>query len=230
MSAAARTFGGTVSLTKANVAQLLQYRVVLLLYGLRQVLNPLLYMAVWWAVADDGDVAGFSQGDVAVYYIVFMGVAHFTWATGFGQLANLIRLGRLSPHLMRPMNPIWVALFVPSVVLAASLSFVAGVCLGLTAFWVTKPGPFFNVWYNVAFAVGGQVAPVALLPGAIKAVAVVLPFRYTLGFPIEVFIGSLGSAELALGFALQAGWLVIGLVLMRVLWRSGVKQYQAVGA
>ena len=88
----------------------------------------------------------------------------------------------------------------------------------------------FNVWYNVAFAVGGQVAPVALLPGAIKAVAVVLPFRYTLGFPIEVFIGSLGSAELALGFALQAGWLVFGLVLMRVLWRSGVKQYQAVGA
>ena len=70
-------------------------------------------------------------------------------------------------------------------VLAASLSFVAGVCLGLTAFWVTKPGPFFNVWYNVAFAVGGQVAPVALLPGAIKAFAVVLPFRYTLGFPIR---------------------------------------------
>ena len=79
-------------------------------------------------------------------------------------------------------------------------------------------------------AVGGQVAPVALLPGAIKAFAVVLPFRYTLGFPIEVFIGSLDSAELALGFALQAGWIVFGLILMRVLWRSGVKQYQAVGA
>ena len=31
MSAAGRTFGGTVSLTKANVAQLLQYRIVLLL-------------------------------------------------------------------------------------------------------------------------------------------------------------------------------------------------------
>ena len=159
MSAAARTFGGTVSLTKANVAQLLQYRVVLLLYGLRQVLNPLLYMAVWWAVADDGDVAGFSQGDVAVYYIVFMGVAHFTWATGFGQLANLIRLGRLSPHLMRPMNPIWVALFVPSVVLAASLSFVAGVCLGLTAFWVTKPGPFFNVWYTTWLSLSAARSP-----------------------------------------------------------------------
>ena len=268
MSAAARTLGGTISLTKANVSQLLQYRLVLLLYGLRQVLNPLLYMAVWWAVAGDGDVAGFGRGDVVIYYIVFMGVAHFTWATGFGQLANLIRLGRLSPHLMRPMNPIWVAvsgdlaaklsaavmlvpiwiamylilrpqfdfqwlnvaLFVPSVVLAASLSFVAGACLGLTAFWVTKPWPFFNIWYNVAFAVGGQVAPVALLPGAIKAFAVVLPFRYTLGFPIEVFIGSLDSGELALGFALQAGWTAFGLILMRVLWRSGVKQYQAVGA
>ena len=169
MSAAARTLGGTISLTKANVSQLLQYRLVLLLYGLRQVLNPLLYMAVWWAVAGDGDVAGFRQGDVVIYYIVFMGVAHFTWATGYGQLANLIRLGRLSPHLMRPMNPIWVAvsgdlaaklsaavmlvpiwiamylilrpqfdfqwlnvaLFVPSVALAASLSFVAGACLGL---------------------------------------------------------------------------------------------------
>ena len=268
MSAAARTLGGTISLTKANIAQALHYRLVLLIFALRQIVNPLLYMAVWWAVAGDGDVAGFRRGDVVIYYIVFMVVSHATWAVGYHQWAPLVRLGRLSPHLMRPINPIWIAasgdlaskltaaamlvpvwsamllilrpeftfewanvvLFVPALLLAAALAFIIGTCMGLASFWVVNTWPFYSIWHNIAFAIGGQVAPIALLPGAIKTVAIGLPFRYTIGFPIEVFIGHLQPNELILGFALQAGWIAVGFAVMALLWRSGIKRYQAVGA
>ena len=40
------------------------------------------------------------------------------------------------------------------------------------------------------FVFAGQVAPTALLPGGLRTAAEWLPFRYMLGFPIEVLLGS----------------------------------------
>lgn len=79
------------------------------------------------------------------------------------------------------------------------------------------------------FLLAGQVAPLALLPAALRAAATVLPFRYMIGFPIEVLTGQLDGAALARGFAWQAGWLAVALALSATLWCRGVRHYTAVG-
>lgn len=79
------------------------------------------------------------------------------------------------------------------------------------------------------FLLAGQVAPTVLLPDAMRRMACVLPFRYMLGFPVEVLTGQLDAAGLWSGFAYQAAWLAVALALYTVLWRTGVKRYSAVG-
>ena len=59
------------------------------------------------------------------------------------------------------------------------------------------------------FLLAGQVAPVSLLPGVLQGVAVYLPFRYMIGFPVEILTGNLTRGDLLLGFLLQAGWLFL---------------------
>ncbi len=119
--------------------------------------------------------------------------------------------------------------FVPALALAWALRFSWGYWLALLSFWTTRADALLSLQESLVFLVGGQVAPIALLPDWLLAAATVLPFRYMVGFPAEVLTGQLSRAELWTGFAFQGGWLLVGLVLSATLWRSGLKRYSAVG-
>jgi ABC-2 type transport system permease protein len=119
--------------------------------------------------------------------------------------------------------------FVPALVMAWALRFCWGYWLALLAFWVTRADALLALQDSLVFLLAGQVAPTALLPGAMRKVATVLPFRYMVGFPVEVLTGQLNAAELRAGFAFQIGWLLVALALFTIFWRTGIKRYSAVG-
>ena len=103
------TLAGALALTRAEIADMFQYRVVLFLYSLWEVVHPIVYLAVWGAIAGDGDVGGLRLSDFAAYYLTFMLVSHVTAAIEIYTFGPMIQQGELSPHLLRPMNPVWVA-------------------------------------------------------------------------------------------------------------------------
>jgi ABC-2 type transport system permease protein len=119
--------------------------------------------------------------------------------------------------------------FIPALALAWALRFLWGYWLALLAFWATRADALLALQDSLVFLLAGQVAPTALLPGLMQKAAMVLPFRYMVGFPVEVLSGQLNKAELGVGFGFQAGWLFVALVLFVTVWRTGVKRYSAVG-
>ena len=134
--------------------------------------------------------------------------------------------------LLRPTFSIspWHGLaFLPALVMAWALRFAWGYWIALLSFWATRADALLSLQESLVFLVGGQVAPIALLPGGLQTASVVLPFRYMVGFPVEVLSGQLAPAEVWTGLGLQAGWLFLALALCRVLWHAGLKQYTAVG-
>lgn len=119
--------------------------------------------------------------------------------------------------------------FVPALALAWALRFLWGYWLALLSFWATRADGLLALQESLIFLVGGQVAPVALLPDAMQKVASALPFRYMVGFPVEVLTGQLTPAEVWMGFAVQGAWLLVALGLFVALWRAGIRHYSAVG-
>ncbi len=119
--------------------------------------------------------------------------------------------------------------FIPALALAWALRFFWGYWLALLAFWSTRADGLLALQDGLTFLLAGQVAPVMLLPGLMQQAAIALPFRYMIGFPVEVLTGQLNTTELWLGFAIQAAWLVVALALFITIWRAGVKRYAAVG-
>ena len=119
--------------------------------------------------------------------------------------------------------------FIAALALAWLLRFLWGYWLALLAFWATRADALLALQDTLVFLLAGQVAPTALLPGAMRGLAKVLPFRYMLGFPVEVLTGQLSPVELQAGFACQAGWLVVALGLYAALWRLGLRRYVAAG-
>ena len=268
MTLVAPSLAGALALVRAELSDIFQYRVVMFLYALWNVVNPIVYLAVWSVVAGEGRVAGFGRGDFVMYYLVFMAVSHLTTSIEIYTFGPMIQSGGLSPHLLRPMHPFWLAaarnlayklvalvfiapvwaalfvilrppfepawsgivLFVPALLLAGLVAFAFGLAFAMLAFWTTRSYSFWEIWLGLAFLLGGQVAPVAVLPGAIQTLALALPFRYTLGFPIEVLLGRAAGLELAFGFGMQIAWLTLGALAAALIWRQGVRRYSAVGA
>jgi ABC-2 type transport system permease protein len=119
--------------------------------------------------------------------------------------------------------------FIPALLLAWALRFFWGYWLALLAFWATRADALLALQDSLVFLLAGQVAPVVLLPGLLRTAAEILPFRYMVGFPVEVLTGQVEPAGLITGFAAQAGWLALALALTALLWRLGLRRYSAVG-
>ncbi|MBT3602099.1 MAG: ABC transporter permease, partial [Candidatus Latescibacteria bacterium] len=76
----------------------------------------------------------------------------------------------------------------------------------------------------------GRIAPIELLPNLVQQIANILPFRWAVAFPVELMLGRLSNEQIWHGFTMQGMWLVISLVLLKIVWRSGIKKYSAVGS
>lgn len=135
--------------------------------------------------------------------------------------------------LLRPTPPAnwWqLALALPAVLLAGVLRYVWQYALAVVAFWTTRVDALNQLYFTLDSFLAGRIAPLALLPGWLGVLAAWSPFRGMGSFPVELALGRVPPGEILPGFALQIAWLVVGVVVLRVVWAAGVKQYSAVGA
>jgi len=122
------------------------------------------------------------------------------------------------------------AAFIPALVLAFLVRFLVDWTVALAAFWTTRVTAINQIHFMAVLFFSGQIAPLAVLPRPLQVVAMVLPFRWTIGFPVELVLGRLTPSQVLTGFAAQAAWLAAAAVLLKFAWRFSVKKYSAVGA
>ena len=122
-----------------------------------------------------------------------------------------------------------VAAFFPALLLAFAVRFFLEWTLSLAAFWTTRVAAINQMHFVLALFLSGRIAPLSLLPGPIQTLADILPFRWTIAFPVELFLGRLTVQEAWTGFAMQGVWLILSLVTLSLLWRSSLRRYSAVG-
>lgn len=103
-----RYFDYYTSMMKLSVLEQWQYPVANYFYMIGMIAEPVIYMVVWSAVANQqgGMVGGYTPGTFAAYYIVWTLVRQMNIAfTPYGWEWR-IRNGRLSTSLMRPIHPL----------------------------------------------------------------------------------------------------------------------------
>jgi ABC-2 type transport system permease protein len=255
---------------KISLAETFQYRAAMAIWLIGHVLEPLLYLVVWSAVAaaNGGRVGGLEAGDFAAYFIALLLVNHVTYTWIMWEYEHRIRHGALSFSLLKPLHPVhadiaanlaskvitfpvillaaaglaflfrpafhpesWSLLaFLPSLILAFLLRFALEWTLALAAFWTTRIGAVNRAYFVMALFFSGQIAPLTLLPGPMAHLSLVLPFRSTAGFPVDLLLGRLSPHQALIGFATQLVWLGAILFVARLVWRAGLRRYSAVGS
>ena len=135
--------------------------------------------------------------------------------------------------VFRPaMSPqLWVLpAAIPALILAFLLRFFCEWALAQVAFWTTRVSAINQSYFVLMLFLSGQVAPISLFPPVLQVIANILPFHWMLGFPVELLLGRLTPAEALVGIGAQAAWVMIAFLLMRLIWRAGIRRYSAVGA
>lgn len=126
--------------------------------------------------------------------------------------------------------PLWAVIaFLPALALAFVLRFLMEWTLAMAAFWTTRVSALDQTYGVAVLFFSGQIAPLSLLPGPLADIAAVMPFRWFVSFPVELLLGRLTPAEALAGYLAQGAWIAVAYLLIRRVWRAGVKRYTAVG-
>ena len=120
--------------------------------------------------------------------------------------------------------------FVGALFLSFLMRFFIEWSLALAAFWTTRVNAFNQMYFLALLFLCGRMAPLELMPPWVQQLAAVLPFRWMVSFPVELFLGRLTPDEALAGFAAQGLWLLLGWGLLGLVWGRGVKRYAAVGS
>lgn len=115
-----------------------------------------------------------------------------------------------------------------ALMLAFGLRFMVQYALSMLAFWTERATAIEQVWFLFYLFLSGIVAPLDVFPPAVQAIAQWTPFPYLVYFPTALLVGL--PVNVAQGFGVMLGWLVLFWGLQRLLWRWGLQQYSGMGA
>ena len=120
-------------------------------------------------------------------------------------------------------------LFLLSTMMAAGISFLIAYSLALMAFWILEISTIVFILYSFEYFLSGQTFPLDIMPAWFQAILRWLPFPYELFFPVKVFLERVQGAELWKGLTIQAGWVLVMFAVSQMMWKRGIRHYQAVG-
>jgi ABC-2 type transport system permease protein len=126
-------------------------------------------------------------------------------------------------------DPALVAIFAASLLGAWLLIFFTMVLVGALAFFVESAIAVFELWLAVHAIFSGYLIPLEALPSWIGRAAAVLPFRFMLGFPVEVLIGLLGPRAALAQLGVQWGYVLVLFACAMLVWRTGLRRFNAFG-
>lgn len=144
MKAVLRAFQAYV---KTGVALMFQYRGEIILWSIWGLVNPaVLYLMMKAAAegASDGRMAGRDPAQLAAYYFAIMVIGHLTAAWDTYEMSWMIRSGRMSALLLRPILPMWKSLADNLSYKIATMAFVLPMWL-LFVWWV-RPAFEAHAW------------------------------------------------------------------------------------
>lgn len=122
-----------------------------------------------------------------------------------------------------------IAIFFASLLGAWLINFSIMAVIGSLAFFLSSSTSVFELWLMTFMLLSGYVVPLELFPGWVRTVAEMLPFRYTLGFPVEVVIGVMPLDQALGNLFVQWAYAGASLVLALVVFRAGVRRFGAFG-
>ncbi len=127
-----------------------------------------------------------------------------------------------------PAHPAELARVITIGLAAAVVMTVWYVALGVLAFWLGDIAPVYWIWQKLTFILGGLLLPLTFYPRIVITIATFTPFPALITGPASFVLEHpvFGTLEL---IALQATWLLIGVIVAHTLFTRAARALQLNG-
>ena len=122
-----------------------------------------------------------------------------------------------------------ILIFLVTIVLAIALNFLLFYSISAISFWIVEVGFLFEGIRIITILLSGGIFPLEVFGERFLQVVNLLPFKYTVSFPINVLNGKTVPADIVVGILVQCLWIIIFLAVSNLLWRVGSRRFVAVG-
>jgi len=123
---------------------------------------------------------------------------------------------------------LWV-IWIVSLVGGWAISFFTNFAIGALAFRMESSLKVMDAWIAATFVFSGYLIPIELFPPTLRTIADCLPFRYQIGFPVEVAVGAHSVRQASIMLGEQWAFVVVLFLVARAIWNDGVRRYVAFG-
>ncbi|GAC1562052.1 MAG: ABC-2 family transporter protein [Polyangiales bacterium] len=128
-----------------------------------------------------------------------------------------------------PRDPVLWLIWCFAVLGAWAITFLSNLALGALAFYLDSSLKLVDAWTAATFVFSGYLIPIELFPRGLRALAEFLPFRYQIGFPVEVMVSAHAPREALVMLARQWAYVLVLFLVARATWSGGVRRYAAFG-
>ncbi|MFA6285255.1 MAG: ABC-2 family transporter protein [Parcubacteria group bacterium] len=164
-----------------------------------------------------------------IRYVMAVAVGRISIAFGIVIIQGILVFLFFSDVLIFSVDLPTIFLLFFMLVATFAINLFLSIIIGFIAFWTNE---VFGLYYSLkVFAkfMSGTFFPIILLPVFFVKVCFFFPFAYTIYIPVQLYLGKISFAEGLRGFAIEVLWLGILYVIIRVLWKLGLKKYEGVG-
>lgn len=136
----------------------------------------------------------------------------------------------LQEHLFFVLNPLSYLLLLLTSAGAFAILFLLDILICSIEFWHKHGSTSLESISEVIVSFfSGAVIPLMFLPGFLQTIADYLPFKYTSYFLINTFLGRASTNEIIFGISMQLAWIMIIAIIVKQVWKIGLKRYEAFG-
>ncbi|WP_406865327.1 ABC-2 family transporter protein [Streptomyces sp. HUAS MG47] len=172
------------------------------------------------------------SGDIAVDLYRPVDLQGWWYAANLGRAAYQflarglvpMAVGALAFDFALPERAVTWPAFLVSVALGATVSFALWYLVALSAFWLMDGTGVAQVAWLSGLFFSGMLLPLTVFPGALGAVAQVLPWASLLQVPADVYLEKYRGWELLRAYGFQVGWAVVLLAAGRLVQTAATRK------
>ncbi len=127
-------------------------------------------------------------------------------------------------------NIVYILLIIAMIFLAFVIELLIGFLIGAIAFWTDETEALQLTIDRIKRFFSGGYFPLSLLPVTLATAGIYLPFAYSFYFPAQLYLKKISVHDGLIGLGVQVIWIIILAGILHMVWKKGLKKYEASGS
>jgi ABC-2 type transport system permease protein len=213
-------------------------------YNVQEILTYFLLMQVITGFIFSGAMSGFrmaqhiQSGDLSTRIIQPADFIKLTYSIDIGRgffffLLNVLIVGIIGflfqDFFVFNFSPLLLAAGFIGILLAFTLNFCFVILIGMLAFWITSSTRLIFTFFAILQLLSGMLVPLEFFPERMQSILYMTPFPYICYGPVKILQSTQWGPEITSLLLNSAGFCVMMLSFVYLVYYLGLRKYEAVG-